>query len=272
MDIKTSTGKVLGHIVYESEYDYAHPVIDVLVGGHFSDEHARQTHNISELFEINIDGENKNIYQITFLTEILDKITHLSIKRANLNSIPPIVFSMTNLRYLILDFNNISTIPLYISYLTNLISLSCVNNKINSICPNLADLNELHYIQLDNNPIQTLPVELTKINTNYFKLNTPLLTLDSSFANWKSFNNLTLHSLKYENWITLLCQNPIVFEHPDFPNVWPAKFNISDDNAVMLTSHILIASTEYKQFISKFLKPSQLKHKSNILVSSLKDI
>ena len=84
----------------------------------------------------------------------------LKLKWKRLRSIPPEVFTYTNLRELDLSRNNIDSISPDIARLTNLETLNISRNLIASLPEEIGLLAKLQYVDLDRNPLETLPASM----------------------------------------------------------------------------------------------------------------
>jgi len=224
-------------------------------------------------YEIDIDGGDKyELLDIDFNEDILNNITHISLKKMNLKSIPNVIYKMENLHSLKLISNKIKFIGDDIVNLKRLHLISLNNNNISKINPLISKLENINYLIFDNNPIRSIPKELSTIDTTYFKLNSRLTKIDPCFATWRSFNNLSLH-ISNKNWISLLIESPDVFNHENFPNVWPAKFDITDKQAKLFGDKILTYSSLLKTFIFGLMNYDQKKkfgHTANVKLTALK--
>lgn len=88
------------------------------------------------------------------------KVYKLSIKNARLDSIPPVVFEMTNLRYLDLSRNRIDTISPEIGKLHQLQFLNLSNNLLKELPPDIGLLSNLTYLGLNRNLLVRLPATI----------------------------------------------------------------------------------------------------------------
>jgi internalin A len=90
--------------------------------------------------------------------------THvLSLKRFNLNTIPPEVFEQVHLQKLVIARNKIETLPPELSKLKDLRSLNLSANNISILPPELGQLVELRHLDLESNCLAEVPPELGQL-------------------------------------------------------------------------------------------------------------
>ncbi len=86
-----------------------------------------------------------------------EKVFKLSLKNVRLDSIPAVVFQMTNLRYLDLSRTHIDTLPPGIGALTSLTYLNLSNNRLSYLPDSIGELTQLKYLGLNRNLLRQLP-------------------------------------------------------------------------------------------------------------------
>ena len=92
-----------------------------------------------------------------------DAVVKLVLKKNKLKTIPPEVFTFTNLQYLDVSKNQITGIPPSISQLKNLQYFTIEKNKLESIPPQIGELTNLFYLNIGQNDIYGLPPEIGKL-------------------------------------------------------------------------------------------------------------
>jgi Leucine-rich repeat (LRR) protein len=93
------------------------------------------------------------------------RVFKLSIRNTRLDSIPPVVFQMTNLRYLDLSRNRIDTISPEIGQLRQLTYLNLSNNLLKELPAAIGDLSELTYLGLSRNRLVRLPATIGDLSS-----------------------------------------------------------------------------------------------------------
>lgn len=81
-----------------------------------------------------------------------------------INTLPPEIGLLTNLKHLYLNNNMITTLPSEIGLLTNLSSLALDHNQITKLPSEIGLLTDLTVLFLENNLITTLPPEMCSLN------------------------------------------------------------------------------------------------------------
>lgn len=94
-----------------------------------------------------------------------DQVYRLSLRGARLDSIPSVIFSMTNLRYLDLSRNRIDSIPPSIGGLTSLAYLDLSGNKLTGLPEEIGSLTALTYLGLNRNIIRQLPPSIGNLES-----------------------------------------------------------------------------------------------------------
>jgi Leucine-rich repeat (LRR) protein len=129
----------------------------------------------------------KNTPTFTSIEEALKKpeeVIKLDLRRQKLKSIPPEVFTLTNLKYLELSKNKITEIPAEINKLTQLEYLNISDNKLISLHSEIGKLTKLKYLNIGENDIYSLPPEIGNLQN--------LILLDA----WNNNLNLFPEELK----------------------------------------------------------------------------
>ena len=99
-------------------------------------------------------------YKLATRVEQLDpSITALDLQGKKLKEIPKGVFLHRQLKVLLLNFNQLTTLPPEIGNLTNLTYLSLDGNKLMTLPPDIRKLINLTSLDLDNIQLTTLPPE-----------------------------------------------------------------------------------------------------------------
>jgi len=86
-----------------------------------------------------------------------EEVYKLNLRKKKLKSIPPVIFTFTNLRVLNLSKNKIKDIPDAISELVQLTELDLSDNKIEVLPSSIASLINLRKFVFNRNPIDSLP-------------------------------------------------------------------------------------------------------------------
>ncbi len=109
-------------------------------------------------------------------------ILHLRWKR--LRSIPPEVFTFTNLRELDLGRNNIDSVPPDIARLPHLQKLVLERNLIRHLPMEIGLLGDLQHVDLNRNPIESLPDEMAYLPSlrELVLWSTNITTIPESFS------------------------------------------------------------------------------------------
>ncbi|OLL24056.1 Adenylate cyclase, partial [Neolecta irregularis DAH-3] len=98
-------------------------------------------------------------------------LVFLTLTSAKLAVIPPAAFdNMLNLERLVLDNNQLSTIPAEIGKLKRLQHFSCIKNLLSSLPPEIGQLTNLKSLDVHNNNLKVLPAEIWQL-TNLSFLN-----------------------------------------------------------------------------------------------------
>lgn len=149
-------------------------------------------HNLSGLY---IDGNP--ITALPVFSGSYPNLTELSASECGLITIDGINLSaLTNLRYLTLSYNELTTLPDDIGALTELNVLALYNNKLTVLPDSICQLTKVYDIGLYNNALIALPSDFGNLNTiNWLNLNNnQLTTLPDSFNQMSLLYTLTLDS------------------------------------------------------------------------------
>jgi len=130
-----------------------------------------------------------NMYGITNLNA-----TKLNLNNKGLTQIPDFVFSMKNLKYLILTRNDLTSLPAEIAQLRNLKHLYLNSNKLTSLPTEIGRLTNLTILNLDDNRLMYLPESIGNLkNLTVLSLNKNRLTsLPESIGKLRNLRTLTL--------------------------------------------------------------------------------
>ena len=89
-----------------------------------------------------------------------DGATTLDLTGQGLGTLPPEIGNLTNLRSLVLSFNDLTVLPAEIGNLTNLVNLYLNNNQLMVLPPRIGKLSSLQYLNLRDNRLMGLPREI----------------------------------------------------------------------------------------------------------------
>ncbi|HIK07103.1 MAG TPA: leucine-rich repeat domain-containing protein [Trichormus sp. M33_DOE_039] len=92
-----------------------------------------------------------------------DNVTDLSFSGQGLETLPPEIGQLTNLRWLNLHSNQLSNLPPEIGQLLNLRSLDLRSNKLSSLPPEFGQLVNLRLLDLHSNKLSSLPPEFGQL-------------------------------------------------------------------------------------------------------------
>lgn len=93
-----------------------------------------------------------------------EKVVKLVLKRKKFKSFPEEIFQFTNLQYLDISKNAITTIPGKIGTLKNLQHFTISKTGLQYLPPQIGDLENLYYLNANQNEIYELPVEIGKLS------------------------------------------------------------------------------------------------------------
>lgn len=111
-------------------------------------------------FGQNLGVINDTVYIYRSMNEAMqypEKVFRLYLIRQKLDSVPPAIFQMTNLRELNLSKNNLEELPSEIGLLTNLEKLDVSNNKLVHLPKEIGSLQNLISLNLNRNVLEDLP-------------------------------------------------------------------------------------------------------------------
>ncbi|CAF1211830.1 unnamed protein product [Didymodactylos carnosus] len=95
--------------------------------------------------------------------------------KGHVKVLSPVLWSLTNIRFLIMNNNELNRLPPEIGNLTKLIHLDLSKNRLRSLPAQIGDLVHLKRLYLENNQLKNLPYELGKLNIEDIGLkNNPL--------------------------------------------------------------------------------------------------
>lgn len=140
---------------------------------------------------------------VTLPVSVFEKLVSLRVLNLTRNKLAfldaKIVECCPNIEELILDFNELQSLPETICQLKNLKVLSCANNQLVSIPTNLTKCRQLTTLRINNNQIRCLPQSLgvlqslqtLAISENYFS------TIPTSIHQLTQLKTLTLDWFRY---------------------------------------------------------------------------
>lgn len=130
-----------------------------------------------------------------------EKTTKLSLSNRDIDSIPPEIGELKNLKHLDLSYNSIGELPTELFKLENLETLLLFRNKIIDLPPEIGRLKNLTLLDISYNPIHDIPPEIgTLANLKTFDAgHCQISTLPLDFIKLLSLKDLYLE------------ENPLVF-------------------------------------------------------------
>ncbi|MFQ5559151.1 MAG: chitobiase/beta-hexosaminidase C-terminal domain-containing protein, partial [Nitrospinota bacterium] len=137
---------------------------------------------------------------ITDLTGIggLTALTTLLLNNNQIATLPPEIGNLTALTSLVLKFNQLSDLPIEIGNLTALDSLVLDHNKLTVLPSQIGDLTALSFLVLNNNLLENLPVSIGNLTalTELFLENNQLTLpgLPATLGNLTALKTLFIHS------------------------------------------------------------------------------
>lgn len=109
----------------------------------------------------------KIVYDIPNELATLNELTTLDLSAEresglmlSVRRLPSLIFSLTNLKCLHLDVNNISYLPNEIGYLKNLERFTCTNNKLQTLPISFINLKKLKSLHLGSNLFKQIPKQI----------------------------------------------------------------------------------------------------------------
>ncbi|MEH2333028.1 COR domain-containing protein, partial [Nostoc sp.] len=128
-------------------------------------------------------------------------LQYLNLNSNQLSSLPPEIVQLTNLQYLNLNSNQLSSLPPEIVQLTNLQYLNLNSNQLSSLPPEIGQLTNLQTLYLNSNQLSSLPPEigrLTNLQTLHLS-NNQLSSLPPEFGRLTNLQTLHLSSNPLES-------------------------------------------------------------------------
>ncbi|WP_347400467.1 DnaB-like helicase C-terminal domain-containing protein [Sulfurimonas hydrogeniphila] len=111
--------------------------------------------------------------------EIIKDISILYVDKKDIENIPEDVFSLVNLKELILKNNTVRTISPNIYKLKKLAILSLANNHLESLPADIDRLHNLRELDISNNPtLKVIPENFSKLSLRYLSIDGNLLNKD----------------------------------------------------------------------------------------------
>lgn len=129
------------------------------------------------------------------------KVYKLNLANNSLKEFPMDILKLKELRFLILDSNQISTIPSQISELQKLQVLTLSHNHLETIPSTISKLSDLYFLDLDNNQLDNFPPHLFRIyNLEYLYIgNNKIQDLPPDIRNLSELRVLAASSNEFES-------------------------------------------------------------------------
>ena len=123
-------------------------------------------------------------------------LQYLVLTYNQLTSLPSSIGSLTNLIYLPLDYNQLTDLPSSIESLTNLRSLSLSVNQFTSLPSSIGSLTNLQTLYVGNNQLTSLPSSIESLTNlqDLYLYNNQLTSLPSSIGSLTNLQNLDLYN------------------------------------------------------------------------------
>lgn len=120
--------------------------------------------------------------------------TSLDLCGLGLDRLGPEIGKLTNLQVLLLEDNELKSLPSEIGQLTALSILRLPNNELVSLPPEIGQLSALQELQLDNNQLATLPPEIGKLSAlvKLHLINNNLASLPSEIGQLSALEELNV--------------------------------------------------------------------------------
>lgn len=169
----------------------------------------------------------KNFVGVVFENCSFRGETHVDLCAANLTCIPSWIFSISSIRSLHLDNNQIKVLPTDIKNLTYLEKLTLDNNRLQEIPRQIGQLSYLEYLCLSKNQLQNLPSEIGNLtNLQELHLHSNQMTkLPNSLQKLSNLRHLNLHRNQLTELPKILLQLPKLEElcvyQNNFNEVYP---------------------------------------------------
>ncbi len=123
----------------------------------------------------------KSLAHIVFFSNL----TWLDLSNNQLSTLPDSFSNLSNLTWLDLSNNRLSTLPESITNLFNLTTLDLSNNRLSTLPNSFSNLSKLTWLYLSNNHLSTLPNSFSNLSKliRLYLSNNRLSTLPNSFSN-----------------------------------------------------------------------------------------
>ncbi|MHA2363120.1 MAG: leucine-rich repeat domain-containing protein [Candidatus Hodarchaeales archaeon] len=92
-----------------------------------------------------------------------NRVTGIGLYNKGLNKLPSDIGDLDCLKILVLEKNNLTSLPDSIDKLTNLTDLILTNNKLTYVSDNIGNLKQLQYLYLNANQLTALPGSIEKL-------------------------------------------------------------------------------------------------------------
>lgn len=133
---------------------------------------------------LSLDAQNSNITDLTGIS-IFTNLTDLLLNDNQLTTIPDNISNLSALTYLNLENNQLTTLPDSIGNLSSLNEIRLSNNQLTALPDNIGNLNALTSLHLRNNQLTSLPDSICNLsNLSLLYLTDNLITaLPDNFGN-----------------------------------------------------------------------------------------
>ena len=143
-----------------------------------------------DLVHLALDGINLKTLQN--IPQLCQSIRHLSLASNSINAIDGIHL-LTNLVYLNLLRNQLTTLPTGIGDLVNLQRLEIANNKLSDIPRSVGKLSRLTHLNLESNDLKTLPRDFGQLKCEVLNLNhNNCLSIPDCIMNMRNLRRLSV--------------------------------------------------------------------------------
>ena len=130
----------------------------------------------------------------------LQDLLELDISNKGIKELPKEIANLSNLRFLILDGNELQTFPDELYQLKNLLILSFLNNQISYISEDIINFNELVFFAACSNEIETLPNNFFRLEnlTNFCLHGNKLTVISDAIGNLSKLTTIAISNNSIE--------------------------------------------------------------------------